>query len=130
MNSPTLAHLWYTIGMDIQKHKAKLQQEEARLELELTDLGYLNLHNGVDWTAKSEADGRETADLNVLADADEEQEINKKIVNQLEVRFKHVKEALVQIEGGTYGICTECNSAIEPARLDANPAAATCMSCA
>lgn len=116
--------------MDIQKHKIKLTQEEARLELELTDLGYLNIHNGQDWTAKSEIEDRETADLNILADADEEQEINKKIVNQLEVRLKNVKDALARIEDNTYGICTTCNSAIEPARLDANPAATTCIECA
>ncbi len=114
--------------MDIEKHKAKLLQEEAQLELELTDLGFLNIHNGVDWTAKGEAIV-ETADLNVMADADEAQEINKKIVNQLEVRLKHVKEALFRVEDGTYGICTTCNTAIEPARLDANPAAATCIAC-
>jgi len=116
--------------MDIQKHKTKLLQEEARLELELTDLGFLNVHNGRDWTAKSDPETRETADQNVMADADEQQEANKAIVNQLEVRYKNVQDALVRLEDGTYGICSKCNTAIEPARLDANPAAATCMSCA
>jgi len=115
--------------MDLERHKATLSQEEAQLELELTDLGFLNVNNGVDWTAKGE-ENVETADLNVMADADEAQEINKKIVNQLEVRLKNVKGALVRIEAGTYGICTECNTIIEPARLDANPAASTCMECA
>jgi DnaK suppressor protein len=115
--------------MDIEKHKVKLLQEESRLELELTDTGVLNSVNPSDWTAVGEA-VVETADLNVLADADEAQEINKAIVNQLEVRFKNVKDALVRIEGGTYGICEACNTIIEPARLDANPAAATCIECA
>ena len=114
--------------MDLEKHKTKLMQEEAQLELELTDLGYLNVNNGIDWTAKGE-ENVETADQNVMADADEEQEVNKKIVNQLEVRLKHVKEALVRLEKGTYGICTTCDTIIEPARLDANPAAATCIAC-
>lgn len=114
--------------MDIEKHKAKLLQEEAQLELELTDLGFLNVNNGADWTAKGE-ENVETADLNVMADADETQEVNKKIVNQLEVRLKHVKDAIVRIEGGTYGICITCSSTIEPARLDANPAASTCIAC-
>ncbi len=115
--------------MDIQKHKQKLEQEVAQLELELTDLGFLNVHNGIDWTAKGE-EYVETADLNIMADADEEQEAKKAIVNQLEIRLKNVKDALQRIEDGTYGICTACNTAIEPARLEANPAATTCMECA
>ena len=116
--------------MDIQKHKTALLQEEALLELELTDLGVINAANPADWTATADASTMETADLNLMADADEEQEINKKIVNQLEVRFKNVKDALIRIENGTYGICTKCNTIVEPARLDANPAAATCIDCA
>ena len=115
--------------MDIKKHKVKLLQEEARLELELTDLGYLNPANPADWTAAANASEMNTADLNNLADADEEQNINNAIVQELEVRLKHIKDALKRIEGGTYGICTKCNNTIEPARLDANPAADTCIHC-
>ncbi len=115
--------------MDLEKHKVKLIQEEARLELELTDLGYLNPVNPADWTAAADASEMNTADLNNLADADEEQNINNAIVQELEVRLKHIKDALKRIEDGSYGICTKCNSAIEPARLDANPAADTCISC-
>ncbi len=114
--------------MDISSYKSKLQQEEAQLELELTDMGVLDFNNGVDWTAKGE-EYVETADLNILADADEEQEVKKEIVNQLEVRLKNVKEALKRIEDGTYGICVSCNEAIEPARLEANPAAKECIRC-
>lgn len=116
--------------MESQEHKTKLQQEEARLELELTDLGYLNPANPADWSAGANANEMNTADLNSLADADEEQNANRAIVQELEVRLKNVKDALTALETGTYGICENCNKAIEPARLDANPAASTCISCA
>lgn len=115
--------------MNIERHQAKLIQEEARLELELTDLGYLNPANPSDWSASANASEMNTADLNNLADADAEQNINGAVVDELEVRLKNVKDALKRIEDGTYGICIKCNEAIEPARLDANPAASTCMSC-
>ncbi len=115
--------------MDTQAHKAKLEQEAARIELELTDLGYINSANTADWSASANASEMNTADLNNLADADEEQNANRAVVDELEIRFKNVNDALARIEAGTYGICTKCNEAIEPARLDANPAANTCMGC-
>ncbi len=114
---------------NLQKYKNKLEQEEARLELELTDLGQLNSNNPADWTADANVEEMNTADLNNLADADEEQEANKAIVDELEVRLKHVKDALQRIQEGTYGTCTKCGNPIEPARLDANPAATLCTSC-
>ncbi len=116
--------------MSNDKRKAKLMQEEARLELELTDLGYLNPANPADWTAGADVNEMNTADLNNLADADEEQNINNAVVQELEVRLKHVKDALAAIVAGTYGTCKECKEPIQEARLDANPAADTCIACA
>lgn len=40
------------------------------------------------------------------------------------------REALERIDGGTYGACVRCGEAIAPARLEAMPAAALCISCA
>ena len=115
--------------MDLNAYKSKLQQEEARLELELTDLGRLNPTNPADWSATANASEMNTADLNNLADADEEQEVNKAIVDELEVRLKNVKDALKCIEDGTYGTCTKCGSSIDSTRLTANPAATVCTNC-
>lgn len=114
----------------MEENKTKLLQEEARLELELTDLGYLNPANPADWTAKADANNMNTADLNNLADADEEQNINRAVVNELEVRLQNVRNALKRIENGTYGKCTNCNKEISTERLAANPAANTCLDCA
>lgn len=117
--------------MDIQTLKGKLEQEQARLELELTDLGYLNPSNPSDWIASApKGEEPNTADLSNLADTDEEQETNKAIVNELEVRLKSVNEALARIAAGTYGACMICGTRISEERLEANPAAATCITCA
>ena len=117
-------------GMDTDKYKNKLLQEESRIELELTDLGVVNKINDADWTAKANVEEMNTADLNNLADADEEQNVNNAVVSELEARLQQVKEALQKIEDGTYGTCHKCGKQIEIARLDANPAATTCIACA
>ncbi|MBR21611.1 MAG: molecular chaperone DnaK [Leifsonia sp.] len=38
--------------------------------------------------------------------------------------------ALERVATGDYGICRRCGRAIDPARLDARPAAALCIDCA
>ncbi len=44
--------------------------------------------------------------------------------------LKAVDDALVRLEEGSYGICTECGEPIAEARLDALPAARMCIDCA
>ena len=41
-----------------------------------------------------------------------------------------VKRALARIDDGTYGQCVRCGEDIAPARLEARPEAALCISCA
>lgn len=38
--------------------------------------------------------------------------------------------ALMRLDAGTYGICTQCGDAITPKRLEALPACQSCISCA
>ena len=48
-------------------------------------------------------------------------------------RRQHIVEidaALERIEAGDYGECFECGEVILPGRLEANPAATLCISCA
>jgi RNA polymerase-binding protein DksA len=111
------------------KYKEILKKELEHLKTELQDLGYANPSNSADWMAKGE-EVVETADPNILADADEEQEVNKAVVSELEVRLQEVHHALERINDGTYGTCEKCNIDINPARLEANPAATTCIKCA
>jgi len=41
-----------------------------------------------------------------------------------------IDAALRRIDEGEFGYCLKCGDEIEPARLDHNPAAATCITCA
>ena len=41
-----------------------------------------------------------------------------------------VEHALAKIDQGTYGVCEVCGRAINPARLEAKPAARLCIDCA
>lgn len=117
--------------MDTAIPRAALETEKARIELELTDIGVLNPQNPNDWIGAPAQSGEvDIADLNDLADATEEQHNQSAIVDSLEVRFKEVNDAIERIDNGTYGTCIICEAPISEARLEANPAAATCINCA
>lgn len=49
---------------------------------------------------------------------------------QLRQRLAEVDAAVLRWEEGSYGVCTACGGSIAPARLEARPAAATCITCA
>ncbi len=102
----------------------------AQLELELTDIGHLHNFATNDWSANSGRYQTGTEDENILADKAEETLTNEAIVSELEKRINNVKKALKKIAEGTYGICEKCRAEIEKERLEANPAANLCISCA
>lgn len=52
------------------------------------------------------------------------------LVRQAEARLAEIEGALARVADGTYGVCTVCGRPIPPDRLDARPAAATCVACA
>jgi RNA polymerase-binding protein DksA len=43
--------------------------------------------------------------------------------------LRQVEQALVRLDDGTYGLCTECGDTIGYARLMAAPSAARCLAC-
>lgn len=110
----------------LENQKAKLQAELDLLEKELSSIGQKNPQNPSDWEATEPDMNVVSADENEVADTIEEYEDNTAILKQLETRFNEVKNALEQIEDGTYGICSVCSKEIELDRLEANPAAQTC----
>ena len=44
--------------------------------------------------------------------------------------LRDVNRALARLDTGDYGICTNCDEAIDPRRLEAVPYAELCVSCA
>lgn len=113
--------------MDTQFFKNKLLEEQARLEKELATIGRINPDNPSDWEAVPTDPGAREADPNDKADSIEDYETNTSILKQLEIQLNDVKDALVKIEEGTYGVCEVSGHPIEEGRLKANPAARTCM---
>jgi DnaK suppressor protein len=52
------------------------------------------------------------------------------LVLQAQGQLTEVEAALERLQGGTYGICERCGQPIAKARLEARPAASTCIRCA
>jgi RNA polymerase-binding transcription factor DksA len=52
------------------------------------------------------------------------------VIAMLERRRAELDAALARVYLGTYGRCERCGDPIAPDRLDAQPTAATCISCA
>lgn len=111
----------------IKKLEERLKQELAVLEIELTDIGKIDTANPRNWDGTNGDFETGTADSAILADRFEEKTTNNGIVTELEERFNNIKDALTRIKKGAYGLCSECGEKIPVARLEANPAAATCV---
>lgn len=112
--------------MNTERYKESLEAEKARLETEMKGVGRENPAVPHDFEPVPsetgiEADPIDQADVLVSAEG------NTAILADLEARYDTVLAALSRIEGGTYGTCTVCGKEIEEARLDADPAATTCL---
>ena len=107
--------------------KEKLQEELSLLERELGEVGRRNPSNKNDWVATPGDMDISTADKNEVADKMEEFEERSNELDQLEIQYNDVKAALKRMEEGTYGVCEKGGEEIPLARLEAFPAAATCI---
>jgi len=105
------------MAVETEKYKKRLIEERDRLNRELT---------GSTASTIADLDERQVtaADAGFIATGvDVEAEIKDKKTHRLD----QVSAALQAIEDGTYGTCGKCNKAIDPNRLDADPAALTCL---
>ena len=113
--------------MKTAHYKEVLEKERERLEAELSKVGRKNPANPSDWepvpmgSGETESDPADIADLSIGFDT------NASIVADLETRYNEVTAALKRIEEGTYGTCEEGGEPIEVKRLEADPAARTCL---
>lgn len=115
------------VYMNTAKYKQSLEEEVTRLKEGLSLIGHETKELKDDWTAN--ATGEQEADPNLRADQAEEIETNDSIIDTLEERLQEVHEALARIESGAFGKCMICGAKIEDRRLEANPAATTCLNC-
>jgi hypothetical protein len=107
-----------------------LEREHARIELELTDIGYLHVHDGTGFVGAPLDIHPEPGDLNEMGDFDSAQETNKAVAVELVSQMKSIERALERLAQGTYGVCNTCGRHIEKERLAAYLSAETCMGCA
>lgn len=112
---------------DIQKFKDKLLAEKEKLESELKTVGHINPDNPADWEADPGDSTERESDLNDVADKMEQYENRTAILKQLEIQLLDVNNALKKIDDGKYGICEKGGEEISKERLEANPAARTCV---
>ena len=111
---------------ELEELRGALEAEKDSLEEELSSYGRVQGETG-DWQGASVGFEGEEADPIDAADQIEELATNVPLVEELEKRHKDVEDALEKVEEGTYGMCEDCGEPIPLKRLDANPAARTCV---
>jgi RNA polymerase-binding transcription factor DksA len=107
-------------------YQARLEEEKAALERELAALGKKNNAVPDDYEFVVPPKDTEPDSLDEAA-AHTDESTAQSIFTDLEARYDSVLAALTRIQDGTYGRCAVGGEPIPPARLDANPAAATCV---
>jgi len=113
--------------INTKKFEELLKNELQVLENELKKIGRKNPSNQSDWEPVPEKMDISSADDNEVADNIEAFEENTAILKQLEIRYNEIKGALEKIKNGKYGICEIGGEEIEEKRLEANPAATSCV---
>ncbi len=117
----------HTAQLNTTHFKKLLEKELSTLEAELKSVGHINPDNPKDWEPSSGEVDVNASDSADIADNIESYESNTAILKQLEAQYNDVKRALDKIEKGTYGVCEVSGHPIETERLEANPAARTCL---
>ena len=112
--------------VELEELRGALEAEKDSLEEELASHGRVQGETG-DWQGASMGYEGEEADPLDVGDQIEELATNVPLVEELEGRHKDVEEALERMDNGTYGVCEECGEEIPVDRLEANPAARTCI---
>lgn len=111
---------------DLEELRDALEVERNTLEEELGGHGRVQTSTG-DWQGNSSGLTGEEADPSDAADQIEELVTNVPLVEELEKQHHDVVDALKKMDADTYGLCEVCNEPIPLERLEANPAARTCV---
>jgi DnaK suppressor protein len=110
---------------ELEDLRDTLEVEQATIQEELSQHGGRDERG--DWSGNSSGLKGEEADPTDVADQIEELVTNTPLVEELEKRLREVKGALKKMDAGEYGVCEECGAEIPLDRLQANPAARTCV---
>jgi len=109
-----------------ETYKTILLDLKTQLESELSTIAIFDEKTG-DWEVRMDDVVGVDSDSNDVADFGEEADERIATLAELETRYRNVVRALKKIQDGTFGLCEISGEEIEPARLEANPAARTCI---
>ena len=112
---------------DLTQYKKRLEAEKKVLEDELATVSTGDSESRGGVHAISDDLDISEADENELGDKFESLDNNEAIENRLEERMEIVVRALAMMDAGKYGLCEVCGHEIEEKRLEADPAAPTCI---
>lgn len=105
------------MALDLEKYRKRLLEEQAKLNEEIGPVTRLS--------ESAPDDGPiTTADAPVI---DEVQDVQNRVLDIKTHRLQQINAALQSMDDGAYGTCIRCGKEIEPRRLDADPAALTCI---
>jgi RNA polymerase-binding protein DksA len=128
-----ISSVWYHAGMkhlsesELEALRDALLTEQSSLREELAMYGKQDVTTG-EWSGSSaDETTMEEADPTDAADQIEELLTNVPLVADLQKRAHEVDDALDRMEKGTYGTCEVSGEEIPLERLEANPAAKTCI---
>jgi len=96
----------------------------ARLDARLSELNARQAHLVEALDEPVSADFEEAA-----VEREDDEALGQQAV-LVEREMASIRRALDRIDDGSYGECVRCGQPIAPARLDARPEAALCISCA
>lgn len=113
--------------MNIGHFRTKLEEERVRLEGQLKKIASPDADVPGEWNPKTPDLNPMISDANELSDTFEELDNEVGIEYQLEARLKEVMAGLDRIKRGVFGKCDIDGEDIPEARLEANPAARTCI---
>lgn len=108
-------------------YKQKLEEEKAELLIQLQGLGRINPDNTNDWEPVAAELNIDQSEIEERASEITSFEERSAVEYELEAKLNQINTALEAIANNNFGLCNVCKSAIEEARLRANPSAATCI---
>lgn len=111
----------------IEEMKKRLEDERARLERDLGDMGKEDPKNPGHYQPTYPESQSNSEDDNALEMAEYSDDLS--LDAKLEAELRDTKKALKAIEDGTYGICKYCHKEIDQKRLEARPTSSSCIAC-
>jgi DnaK suppressor protein len=105
------------MALDVEKYKKRLIEERDALNQDIGTVAEI---------AEPVTDDRQMTAANAPS-ISEAKDVQTTIADMKTRRLERIETALQSIDEGTYGACMTCGKEIDPRRLDADPAALTCI---